>query len=69
MERVQGEDELMNVAEVAAALGVTVGRVRQLAVAGKLKGEKVGRDWVFRQSEVAEYQRRPRRPGRPRKVQ
>lgn len=59
----------MNVAEVAAALGVTVGRVRQLATSGKLKGEKVGRDWVFRQSEVAEYSRRPRRPGRPRKIQ
>lgn len=59
----------MNVAEVAAALGVTVGRVRQLATSGKLKGEKVGRDWVFRKSDVAEYSRRPRRPGRPRKIQ
>ena len=59
----------MNVAEVADALGVTVGRVRQLATSGKLKGEKVGREWVFRQSDIAEYQRRPRRPGRPRKVQ
>ena len=58
VEGVQGDD-LMNVAEVADTLGVTVGRVRQLAVAGKLKGEKVGRDWVFRQSDIAEYQRRP----------
>ena len=68
MDSVQG-DELMNVAEVAGALGVTVGRVRQLAAKGAIKGEKVGRDWVFRQSDIAEYQRRPRRPGRPRKVQ
>ena len=68
VDSVQG-DGLMNVAEVADALGVTVGRVRQLATSGKLKGEKVGRDWVFRQSDIAEYQRRPRRPGRPRKVQ
>ena len=59
----------MNVAEVAAALGVTVGRVRQLAVKGAIKGEKVGRDWVFKGADVAEYQRRPRRPGRPRKVE
>lgn len=59
----------MNVAEVAVALGVTVGRVRQLAVKGAIKGEKVGRDWVFKSSDVAEYARRPRRPGRPRKVQ
>ena len=59
----------MNVAEVADVLNVTVGRVRQLAVAGRLKGEKVGRDWVFKSADVAEYQRRPRRPGRPRKVE
>ena len=59
----------MNVAEVAAKLGVTVGRVRQLAVKGAIKGEKVGRDWVFKSSDVAEYARLPRRPGRPRKVQ
>ena len=67
-EGVQGE-ELMNVSEVAEVLGITVGRVRQLAVAGRLKGEKVGRDWVFRRAVIDEYARRPRRPGRPRKVQ
>ena len=59
----------MNVAEVASALGVTVGRVRQLAAKGAIKGEKVGRDWVFKSADVAEYVSRPRRPGRPRKVQ
>lgn len=58
----------MNVAEVAAALGVTVGRVRQLASKGAIKGEKVGRDWVFKSSDVAEYARVPRRPGRPNTV-
>lgn len=61
----------MDVKEVAAALGVTAGRVRQLATAGKLKGERLGGPdrgvWVFRRADVEEYARRPRRPGRPRK--
>ncbi len=61
----------MDVKEVAAALGVTVGRVRQLATAGKLKGERMGGPdrgvWVFRRADVEEYASRPRRPGRPRK--
>ena len=61
----------MDVKEVAAVLGVTVGRVRQLAAAGQLKGERMGGPdrgvWVFRRADVEEYARRPRRPGRPRK--
>ncbi len=59
----------MDVKEVAEVLGVTVGRVRQLAGAGAIRGEKVGRDWVFRSEDVATFARRPRRPGRKRKVQ
>lgn len=62
-------DDLMDVKEVAAALGVTVGRVRQLAQAGIIPAEKVGRDWVFIRAEIEEFARRPRRPGRPSKVQ
>jgi len=59
----------MSVKDVAAYLGVTVGRVRQLAQNGTIAAEKVGRDWVFRRSEVEEFARRNRRPGRPSKVQ
>ncbi len=59
----------MDVKEVAALLGVTAGRVRQLAQSGTLPAEKLGRDWVFIRSEIEEYARRPRRPGRPSKVQ
>lgn len=66
-----GESDLMDVKEVAAVLGVTVGRVRQLASAGKLKGERLGGPdrglWVFRRADVEEYARRPRSAGRPRK--
>lgn len=68
MVSVQGVD-LMDVKEVAALLGVTVGRVRQLAQSGAIPAEKVGRDWVFIRAHVEEFARRPRRPGRPSKVQ
>ena len=31
--------------EAADRLGLTDGRIRQLLIAGKIKGLKVGRDW------------------------
>ena len=58
-------DQLMDVKEAAAIIGVTVGRVRQLAAAGKLKGERLGGPerglWVFRRADVVAYAARPRR--------
>ncbi len=60
--------QLMNTSEAADLLGLSVGRVRQLAIDGKLRGERVGRDWVFVRSVVEEFARRPRRRGRPNKV-
>lgn len=59
----------MDVKQVAEFLGLSVGRVRQLAQAGVIPAEKVGRDWVFIRAEVEEFARRPRRPGRPNKVE
>jgi len=65
-------DQLMDVKEAAAIIGVTVGRVRQLAAAGKLKGERLGGPerglWVFRRADVVAYAARPRRAGRPHKA-
>ncbi len=62
----------MDIKEVAAVLGVTVGRVRQLAAAGTLKGERLGSAsrgmWVFRRDDVETFAARHRRPGRPRKA-
>ena len=51
--------DLMDVKEAAAIIGVTVGRVRQLAAAGKLKGERLGGPerglWVFQRADVVAY--------------
>lgn len=55
----------MSTDEVAEYLGVTTGRVRQLARAGKLKGKRVGRDWVFERPKVEAFASEPRKSGRP----
>lgn len=37
----------LTTAESARELGVSGARIRQLAAAGELKGEKRGRDWMI----------------------
>lgn len=37
----------LTTAEAARELGVTEQRIRQLAAAGEIKGEKHGRDWMI----------------------
>ena len=46
----------MTVSEVSAVLVVNDSRVRQLARAGSLKGERRGRDWFFLRADVEEYE-------------
>jgi hypothetical protein len=65
------EKELMNTDQVADRLKLSTGRVRQLAIDGLLKGQRIGSDtrgvWVFRVEDVEEFARtRPPR-GRPRR--
>lgn len=64
-------DDLINVQEVADILDVTVGRVRQLASTGALKGKRFGGPdrgmWVFRLADVEQFATVPRVPGRRRK--
>ena len=50
---------------VAAAkrLDITTGRIRQLILAGRLKAEKVGRDWLILPADLDAI--RDRKPGRP----
>jgi excisionase family DNA binding protein len=55
----------MSSEDVAAMLAVSVRRVRQLAEAGTITGERVGRDWIFKLADVQEYLTRRRGPGRP----
>lgn len=41
--------------EAADYLKITQGRVRQLARAGELKGQRIGRDWLFKPEDVKAY--------------
>lgn len=60
-------ENLMDTKDAAAYLGVTTGRIRQLARAGTLRGVRVSlRAWVFEKSELDRFQAEERRgPGRP----
>ncbi|MGH7903658.1 MAG: helix-turn-helix domain-containing protein [Candidatus Dormibacteraceae bacterium] len=55
--------------QVAAAeiLGVSRRRVRQLREEGRLRSEKIGRDWLVDAESVRAYAETARRSGKPRK--
>ena len=57
--------QLYSTAAAAAELGISPGRIRQLAVSRHV-GRKLGRDWVFTAGEIDLM--RVRRPGRPRRA-
>ncbi len=44
--------------EAARALGLTQGRIRQLCIAGRLKGVKHGRDWDIEEESIRRYKPR-----------
>lgn len=55
--------ELLTVEEVAAELGLTEGRVRQICRAGRL-GEKVGTTWVITRPALEAFKKLDRPHGR-----
>jgi len=50
------EDRDYTSKEVAERLGVSVAYVRQLCIAKRLQGRKLGRDWRVRESEVKRFE-------------
>jgi excisionase family DNA binding protein len=54
-----------SVAAAARQLGVSDRRVRQLLAAGKLRGERFGRDWVVDSGDLERHRRANRSAGRP----
>lgn len=58
--------EVMTSNEVAQLLGISAGRVRQLAREGRLAGSRRGRDWIFIAEDVRRFAADPRPSGRPR---
>jgi len=56
----------LSVSEAAEILGVSGGRVRQLLIAGLLKGHKLGeKQWAIDPAEVAQRKIKPTPRGRP----
>lgn len=57
-------EEWLTVAEAAKELGVNNSRVRQLCIAGELRAQKFGRDWMVSKEAVAERAKDPPPRGR-----
>lgn len=55
--------KLLTTKEAANELGVNGSRVRQLLLAGRLKGRKAGRDWRIHPKDLDAVRHRP--TGRP----
>lgn len=49
--------------EAAEIIGCNASRIRQLMKAGKLRGERVGRDWLVDRKSAEEYRDTDRKPG------
>lgn len=65
----EGDQELMSSKDVAAYLGVSDRRIRQLVESGQLKAQRVGRDYIFTLEDVKAYATTRRPVGRPPKGQ
>jgi len=55
--------KLLTTAQAAAELGVTDSRIRQLARELKV-GTRIGRDWMFKPTEIERLKDRKTTPGR-----
>ena len=51
--------------EAGEIAGVTTGYIRRLLLQGRLKGKKIGRDWLVNRKSVQEFVQSPRKTGRP----
>ncbi len=58
----------LTVGEAARLLDMDPSAVRRAILQGRLPATKFGRDWSLRPEDVAAYQRRPHRGGRPRRT-
>jgi hypothetical protein len=57
-------EEFVTTSEAARLAGVTIGRIRQLLLGGRLKGRHFGRDWQVELQSLREFIA-SRKTGRP----
>lgn len=51
--------------EAGAISGLTTGYLRRLLVKGRIKGRRIGRDWVIERESLLQFLRIERKMGRP----
>ena len=56
-------DELLTTKQAAELIGYHPEYIRQLVKAGKLKAEKIGRDWLIPKSKLLAYARKAGKTG------
>jgi excisionase family DNA binding protein len=59
---------VMNTAEAAKRLGLSIRRVQTMIQRGQIVAKKLGRDWVIEEKDLRAFAACPRVPGRPRKT-
>jgi excisionase family DNA binding protein len=59
------EEKFLTVTEIAERLRLDVTRVRLLIRQERLPATKYGKTWLVKESDVREFERKPRNPGRP----
>ena len=59
------DDRLMTLTEVAERVGLDTSRLRVLIGQGRLPATKYGKTWLVKESDVKEFEKEPRSPGRP----
>jgi excisionase family DNA binding protein len=58
---------LIGTSEAARMLGVSVRRVQAMIRAAQIPAEKIGRDWLMKEADIARIGATVRKPGRPSK--
>jgi len=59
------QGRLLTISEAAERLGLSVAMVRRYCADGKIRAQKVGRDWAIRQRDAERFASIPRHSGRP----
>lgn len=67
MKNTNKDKEFISLAEASVVCRLSHDHLRRLAEQGKLKAQKIGRNWVTTRQAVEEYLKTRRTPGRPKK--
>lgn len=62
------EADLIPLADASRLSGLSNDHLRRLAEQGKLRAQKIGRNWVTTEKAVEEYLKNRKPPGRPKRL-